>query len=420
MFPVAKQMMALFPTNVCGFVEGIFKLGVLGQNRLHIALQLEHFQVSPMIILADLFTSGSNLEEVKRGALAFPPEEVLSVIRLLARHFNNPKALVEEMCQVDCFRENFKDKVHWARLKWTETKVCEFIEAVCSALNAPIPGEVRPIVIFARLDKIYNLYQEGEIELEDFYRICVSLTNENDAELQVVLEYFADKSNPITDILSTRRGVRFLPECSASNFIPSCTTPMDDSVHRLATNGHTLIQDEASVMELAGLLKENSQFAIFLHRSANFPGRCEILGLRFRDHVVFYLPHASGHLRTQVAGVLACYASHQRVFLFSQATVLEYLEGMFGWKPRDFVDSEELAKVQGVQKTVGVGSLAKFLGAAKYCRRARNFADNAVPSSIALLHRNIDVSIVYHFCVTLLGMDAVSEKRKPASTERSY
>ena len=53
-FPVAKAMFDLFPTRKDAFVNGILNRNLLGRNRLNVAVRLEYFSLSPMIILSNL------------------------------------------------------------------------------------------------------------------------------------------------------------------------------------------------------------------------------------------------------------------------------------------------------------------------------------------------------------------------------
>ena len=60
-FPVAKAMLDLFPTRKDAFVNGILNRNLLGRNRLNVAVRLEYFCLSPMIILSDIALHQSGL-----------------------------------------------------------------------------------------------------------------------------------------------------------------------------------------------------------------------------------------------------------------------------------------------------------------------------------------------------------------------
>ena len=121
---------------------------------------------------------------------------------------------------------------------------------------------------------------------------------------------------------------------------------------------------------------------------------------RFRDHVVFYLPELSRRQRTRVSTILSRHTQEKRVFVLQKDLVLDFCDEHFSWAPAQVVDARELAETRSVTPTLG-GMMTSLVGGT-YCRRARNYAISAIPSKICLLHRNIDVSLIYGFCADAL------------------
>ena len=419
MVPLARTMMTMFPTQVRAFVDAIFREEVMGKNRLKIAVELDHFLLSPMIILAELFINPPNLENVKKAVLAFPAAEVMKVVKFLARNAEDPRAIHAEMVKVDCFRENFE--VKWRALKWHATKVREFVETVCATVDAEIPAEAQPFILRSRLDKAFSSYRAGETEIEDLYKICLMIADDDDDVFEKIMEYFAERSNPIAEFFSSAKGRRFKANPKAGDSLPSCAMPTTQRLHGLASPSNTIIRGDDSSEVLERCIKESDHFAIGLHRSAEFVGRGVVFVFRFCDHSVFYLPEHSRRQRARITTILGRHVGDKKVFLLQRDLVLDFCHEQFSWAPAQVVDARALAEKQKVTATYG--GLARSLVDSTYCRRARNFAASAVPSKICLLHRDIDVSLVYEFCIDALGLKmkdrrGVFESRQARKRER--
>ena len=64
--------------------------------------------------------------------------------------------------------------------------------------------------------------------------------------------------------------------------------------------------------------------------------------------------------------------------------------------------------------------MAKELVGGSYCRRARHFTDFSLPSQAVLQHRDIDVSVIYKFCVLAMDLGDVEahDELRDAQTKR--
>ena len=81
----------------------------------------------------------------------------------------------------------------------------------------------------------------------------------------------------------------------------------------------------------------------------------------------------------------------------------------FGWKPEKVVDAEEVATAMGI--SVSLDSLTERTVGGRYCRRASNFHDTAIPSVAALYHRAVKISLIYEFVVKHRGLRDVRSER---------
>ena len=133
----------------------------------------------------------------------------MSVLRTLATHSRDPEALVAEMRKLDCFMSHFDVEI--SPLVWRQAKVKEFIEFVCHTIGEEIPSEARPVFLLADLEKLFASYEAGQTEMEDLCQICKSWTENEDDDVRVAIEFFAEKLDPVAEFLSDVKGWPFKP-----------------------------------------------------------------------------------------------------------------------------------------------------------------------------------------------------------------
>ena len=58
--------------------------------------------------------------------------------------------------------------------------MAEFVQFVAKKKNVPLPLEARKLFLKFRLDVELSKYATGEVDVLDFYQICVLLTKDDD------------------------------------------------------------------------------------------------------------------------------------------------------------------------------------------------------------------------------------------------
>ena len=92
----------------------------------------------------------------------------------------------------------------------------------------------------------------------------------------------------------------------------------------------------------------------------------------------------------------------KKVFTYRWAWRGKPFQKLFGWIPKEPVGIEKIANDIGIpakldeitEKTVG----------GLFCRRASEFGDFAIPSSVALHHSAVRVTLIYEFAVKMLKL----------------
>ena len=99
---------------------------------------------------------------------------------------------------------------------------------------------------------------------------------------------------------------------------------------------------------------------------------------------------------------------------------MTFLRNEFDWSPANVKDATKLSEsIPDVQPTIG--SFAKYLTGGAHCRIGRNYAVFSTPSPNTVHHRDVDVSVLFRFCMKVLGMndaDKIDAEREARKKER--
>ena len=121
-----------------------------------------------------------------------------------------------------------------------------------------------------------------------------------------------------------------------------------------------------------------------------------------------------------IATVLKGVDPSTQFFVFNEEITTTFLRDEFDWSPTVMKDARKLSEsVPEVQPTIA--SMAKYLTGGAHCRVGRNYAIFSTPSPNAVHHRDVDVSIVFRFCMRVLGLnhaDKVDAEREARKKER--
>ena len=418
-FVLAKTMVSLLEEESRSFVLLLLNNNLLGISRLNIIIKLEFYSgISPFLLLDDFFCDQHSPTMIEKAATNLPDDgnlgSVIDVVRFLASNSRNPAVIIEKMRTIDIFRDNYTTEIQYKL--WKESHVRDFIKSVCEKINAPIPNEARFVFLRATIEIEFEAYKKGETEIPDFYQICLVRADNDKEKFECCVEYLKELSNPISHYIAEIRGVPFTPCPKANTFIPKCRLPFNDKLHSLASNRNTFLNDDCATIEFEKCSKE-SAIAMFLNTGGTSG---QLLSFRFLRWTFHCSRHHARNQREKIAAILKNINPATQFFIFHEDLMTAFLRNEFDWSPANFKDSRELSKsVPDVQPTMA--SMVKYLTGGSHCRVGRNHAVFSTPSPNAVHHRDIDVSVVYRFCMKILGMndaDKIDEERDARKRER--
>ena len=397
-YAVARAMLAMCPVEARILVFSFFEQGLLGNNRLHIAAELHFFYLSPWIILGGIFDSGYDLEDVRKAVSNFPPAAVGRIAKFVAKNSRNPAKILEEMKRADCFQ---KFDVNIARVIWKEERVRDLIACICETAGIPTPSEFESLRLRIATRKLLDDYELGGTEIQDFFQLCVIITEDDDRLFRECYEIVAESSNPLAKFIADVRGYPFSVSPRASSFLPSCRT--NPALHRLATGRLSVINSRAVAEEFTHSLSRARHYAIVVRGSpVSNPPRAEHIVFRLRDTAFLYSRHLSRPHLSKVALALARHGMDKRVFTFDEEEVKDALELEFSWVPNSAVDARRLATENGIFDDLA--EITRAVVGGDHCCRARNVPSTTVPSLVALNHLDIEASLLYEFCIQFLHL----------------
>ena len=147
LFDIASVMMAHFSEEQHVFLLLILKNGVLGRSRINIVEKLGMCNdVSPFIILNDLFTNYMNWDCVGKVIDVYAKGEIVKIVKFLAQNARQPEIIVEKMRTFDCFRDIYVATFDG----WNNNKVQEFIEFACQRAEIPVPDTCFCLPVWTR------------------------------------------------------------------------------------------------------------------------------------------------------------------------------------------------------------------------------------------------------------------------------
>ena len=390
---VMLQMLARRGWDEQDFVLGMMNGNVIKTNRLHLAVMLNFFSVSPSLILADLFNDQHSSTDLEKAANNFPVKAVVDLMKFVAANSSSPDNVLKAMRTEDAFRYGYVVDV--TKSRFSEAELVTFIKTCCDAIDVEIPSEARLLFLRVRLEKELATFFRGETEILDFHNICAAICEDDDDLMAYCVQFVARRSNPIAKLMSRMRNTPFIPAAAVNNYVPVCSTI--GSFHELACAKTVVIDDATTAIEFDERLSDCRQIAVLYHVNASQgEGVYDLFAFRLSRRVFFYLPKQSRNQRDDVAASLERHG-RKRVFLFKKAAALGFLDAEFGWKPTDVTDVGELAVENSIRPSLTEMAM-KMTGGC--CSRGRNFASvGAIPSPIALSHLNANVSLIYDFAV---------------------
>ena len=404
MYAVTRAMMTFFSAELRRFILRIAAENIFGRNILNLVVRLNFYSLLPSVILYDLFAQQHNGDNLREAVGNFSESTISETVKFLCLHVNLPERLIEKIRECEFFRDFTVDL---PKSRWSEKTVKEFLCLVCETAGIAIPDEALPLIVRVRVDAIMPIFFRGEIELPDFYQMCINITMDKPELMLYCISYVGKRSNNLAQFMSEVRNIPFSPNPEASDFVPHCLSPLNRALHGLACGQATAISNHSAAIEFGVKLEDTSCMAVHYHRSKiSGKSECTLITFRFRNTAFLYSRRQSSHFYDTVKEALVQHVRMKPVFVFRLSEAKEYLEKAFRWLPQNLVDASELAKRDDIRPSMP--EMVKSLVGGEFCRRALQFTDTAWPSPAAIRHLDIAVSVLYEFGIkgfSLRGQD---------------
>ena len=414
LYRLAREALSFFTgTATRDFVLQMVYHQVFGVSRLHTVVNLNYFEVDAVILLDNVLGDAADGNMVAVTACNFESFEVAHVMRLAAIHSRDVKAILSELSKSELFDDY---DVSNASERWTERRVWKFIRLLSLKSEVPIPHEAFPLRARFAADEALKLYDRGEIEILDFSIILSAVCGSNEELFVEIANAAGSRFKLLGEYLARRRNLQLTCASDASDFQPTCNN--NRRLHNMASGESRVLVLPADISDFRQHLRESKFFAI-VYRLKGMTGIEEMDFITIRVKRRTY--HLSSFLSHSVLGdfmdVLAREMADKTDFVNRGGPLLDFLYNKFRWSPSSVVDAAVLAKQNGVRDTVN--SIAEAISGGPFCWRACVFGDTSDPSSPALKHHDVNVCLIYEFCIEF-GKFAGEEMRHSVAYHDAY
>ena len=150
-------------------------------GRLHAVVMCKHKAVSPLILIESIFIKGAEGTILSAAAKFFTKTDVLPVVKLVLRNFNNVAAVVE-MKKTEILADfNSDDPLY---RKWELSLEKKFVADVCKNIGCPLPREEGiPFLLDFALNAVVNSYLYNQVEEQDVIPMVKTLADDNAAHI---------------------------------------------------------------------------------------------------------------------------------------------------------------------------------------------------------------------------------------------
>ena len=399
-FLVAKTMLLQFedPAQLYSFLHLFLRRNVFGHGRVHAIVNLQCYDFDPLILCDHLFGDTRDGAALRVAIRNFPPKQIVDVAKKVAANAADLSPLVVEMKQLGFYPENVE--IADLTSKCADDKIRSFIEIICSRAGEPIPSEARPFILQLQLKPTFAAFFRGEVEIPDFYQICIEMSKGSREDLKTCIELAAVKCRNLASFLAVRARI----DCPTSpitavTFLPICRSPINRRLHDFGLNEAVVIDSKARVRQFAGKLQETPFLAIAHHGVVvDRQSMTDLLSIRLQNMVFHFAPRLFADLLSGFVEALRAHIGEKTVFIHRKK-IMPFFERN-EWAPTTLVD------VACVDDTlVDIDKITEATVGGEFCRRGSNFSNISLPSPIALQHRAIYVSLIYEYGAKRKGLN---------------
>ena len=400
-FYIIKTMLLFLPLRIQDFILFILEETICGGDRLNAVVSIQYFGVTEWIMASVLFDENPNNSAVQRAVVNYPVKSVIIMLKFLAANSARPDVIRERLVREECFRNLFNPDL----TRCTEEKIRDFINLICKRLKIEVPREASDL--FARIARVKEIavFHAGEVEVEDFRQIVLSISDGDDDLYDYCVRYMAPINNPITKSLCQYKGLPFAPSPHADFFVPGCTQPYGPRQHELAHKKSHIFQDLHQINEFKSKLEESELLTITVKTSPTDDDKEKtprFILFNCLSCIFIYGRRHSDLVRDELTEILGAYAQSKRIFALNADAVSGFLRRELNWVPNSITDAADVATRIGVDPCLS--GITGWLTGEAFCGRANHASDVGLPTSQTMAHMKMRCGIIHEFCVSALGL----------------
>ena len=395
---IIDAMKSLFSGNsLHSFCMSVISENVLGNGALHATARLNYFLHDAEVLFERIFTRTDG-QDFKVAVTNISREEVMETVMFASRNYANYRVVQNLLSSKECFqRFDFNDEQ--VAKRWRPASLKKYVVSICKMINEPIPAVTRPLLVTVGLKPLLASYLGGDMEEQDFYVSFRGIIGSDPVDMDVGIRIIKAECLSLASYVarrSKREAVDYVDE-----FVPACCKPFNKNLHSLPGTGEVVVKNKTDVVNFVNHLKQSRSIAIDFHGCPTADETSERLGFiafRFERKVFFVMPFLFADTVKPIAEALR--SNEKKTFAYRWDRRGKPFSVLFGWKPRDVTDIAIIAKDANVPASLD--SLVERTVGGTFCRRASNFGDLAIPSSVALHHAAIRVAVVFGFASKML------------------
>ena len=403
---VYGAILSLFAdTDLHKFVVRVMKENTLRNGPLHAAVRFNYLLFTPFLLLDYVFSDTAK-DELRTALKMFPRDSVIEVAVFAAEKFDDADAVIAKLSADECFRGR-----QLPAPRWTPYNVRRFIDAVSRTLDVAVPPEAKPVYAVVGIAPPLEAFLDGRMEPRDFVPIFRAYAGGDGALVDRLLGIVGRKSLFLASFVAERCGRP--PTPYTVEFTPACAAPVNEKLHSLVDAGEIVIKDASNVSTFEFHLKESNYFAVDVHGVSDplsVVNRVGLVSFCLRSKTYFLLPRLFPETVGPIAQVLK--AQPRLTFVYRWGRFGPTLRQLLDWEPVEKIEAEKVAEEAG--ETFSLDLMTERVVGGTYCKRASDFSDAAIPSSTALRHNAIRVTLVYEFVVKMRRLRERAREKKTA------
>ena len=368
--------------------------------------------MSPRILIESIFIKGADGTILPAAARLFTKSDVLAVVKMVLRNYNNVGAVVEKMKETEILADFNLDDLSYR--KWEPSLVKKFVADICNAIHCPLPREEGiPFLLDFALNSVVDSFLNNQVEEQDVIPMVKTLADGDAAYIDAGINIINRRCPYLALYVARHLGKPAI--AFEEKFPPKCSEEANERLHTLPVSGEVVVENKVTVDNFIVHLKKSRHIAMDFHSvdsHLELNDRVGLVSFNFRSKIYIVMPHLYPETIRPIRRALR--DNPLPTFVLNWGRRKKDCQKTFDWTPEEVVEADKVAKEHGVHPSID--AMVDAVVGGKFCRRASNFSDVVTPSKVALRHRAVRVAVIYEFIVKMRGL---RDQRQTSDRDRA-